>query len=845
MNKGAKIRYFQLIGLVLLLAVILIVRLFVLSVIQTPKWAAAAEELSTKTIYTTAPRGQILDRNGKVLAGNVYTISVSMSKGSMTDEMLNQSILKVARVLEENGDQLLDSFPMTVKKNGKIFFNHNGSKKELLNRYGFSQDLNAKQAFSKLRNYFTIDEELTAEDARRVMIVRNEMAALGYKKYMPVTIAKDISQRSVAILEENSQEYPGAEVFSEVSRNYPKGSFASHILGYLGKISDSEREEYVNQQGYQSWDMVGKDGIEKAYESVLRGKAGEKKVQVNAAGNLVKTISQREPEQGKDVTLTIDMKLQETAEEALEQGLEAMRRGGTFASEFGDYSMKQAPKAEVGAVVALEVKTGDVLAMASYPDFDPNLFANGISTKDWKSLQSKNPRNPLAPAPLYNVATKSAVQPGSTFKMVTAITALQCGLDPNKRLYDDGYVKLGNRSFGCVAWNLSRKKHGLLNLQEALEVSCNYYFYDLATGKDLYTGSGLGYEENMSIDKIMDYAAQFGLGQSTGIEIPETVTGTPSKETKIASLRGSLKNVLLAETETYFKRDAIQDKAGIQNSIETITNWIGQDLSVKELEDRLAKMTGIKQEKASQLAELCKYTYMNQATWNTADALNIAIGQGENSYTPLQMARYTAALGNKGVRNPISLVEKIEGRGKIEKDAPFSVEVKDESFFDEIIGGMTRVANGSGGSLTRMFQNFPVTVAGKTGTAQRAGKINPPDEEEYIREHLSGIAPSLSWEEIQEEKDRLMKEYPDIYASRHTAVRRAVMNLSEGKVTASDIDRYKESYDNFAWVVTMAPAEEPQIAVAVMITQGDTAANAGPIAREVIGAWLQQEKNNN
>lgn len=843
MNKGAKFRYFQLIGVILLLAAVLLIRLFVLSVVQKGQWTAAAEELSTKTIYTSAPRGQILDRNGKVLAGNVYTISVSMSKGSMTDELLNQSILKVVNLLQENGDEILDSFPITIKKSGNMSFNGNGSKKELCSRYGFSQDLNAKQVFSKLRNYFTIDEGLTAEEARCIMVVRNEMAALGYQKYMPVTIAKDISQRSVAILEENSQEYPGTQVFSEVSRDYPKGSTASHILGYLGKISDSEREEYVNRLGYQSWDMIGKDGIEKAYEAVLRGKAGEKKVQVNAAGNLVKTISQREPVQGKDVTLTIDLKLQEAAEQALKQALETMRSGGTFVSEFGNYSMTRAPKAEVGAVVALEVKTGKVLAMASYPDFDPNLFANGISTEDWESLQSENPRNPLAPAPLYHVAAKSAVQPGSTFKMVTAITALQCGLDPEKRLYDDGYVKLGDRTFGCVVWNLFQKKHGLLNLQEALEVSCNYYFYDIATGRDLYTGSSLGYEEKISIDKIMDYAAQFGLGQATGIEIPETVTGTPSKESKISGLRNSLKNVLLAEAETYFQEHAAKDRDALRDSIETITGWIGRDLDMEELTERLGRIAGIKKGKIAQLAELCKYTYMNQATWNTADALNIAIGQGENSYTPLQMARYTAALGNKGVRNPITLVEKIEGRGTIEKDEPYCVQVKDESFFDEVIGGMTRVANGSGGSLTRLFQGFPVTVAGKTGTAQRAGKINPPDEEAYILEHLGAIAPGLSWEEIQREKERLMKEYPDIYDSRHTAVRRAVMNLSEGRVTASDIDRYKDSYDNFAWVVTLAPAENPKIAVAVMITQGDTAANAGPVAREVIGAWLKQQGN--
>src|SRR5699024_9164462 len=161
-----------------------------------------------------------------------------------------------------------------------------------------------------------------------------------------------------------------------------------------------------------------------------------------------------------------------------------------------------------------------------------------------------------------------------------------------------------------------------------------------------------------------------------------------------------------------------------------------------------------------------------QATWNTADALNIAIGQGMNSYTPLQMAGYIATLGNKGVRNPISLVEKIEGRGKIEKDSISKVEVKDETCFYEIIEGMVKVAHGEHGHLRGIFGAVPVTGAAKSGTAQRSGKINAPDEEEYSREHLGAIAPYLSWEEIQAEKERLMEEYPDIYTSRHTAVRR-------------------------------------------------------------------------
>lgn len=842
MKQKTPSRYIHLVFIIVLLMGILVTRLFILTVSQNEKWSQAAEELSTKTIYEAAPRGRILDRNGNVLAGNTYTVSVRLSKGDLSDEELNETILKLARVLEENGDSLWGSFPLEVS-GSCCRFQEDADKERFLKNYGFSQSLNGQQAFSKLKNYFKIKNTLSAKEAVAVMTVRNQMKELGYKKYMPVTVAKGLSDSSIAVLEENSGEYPGVEVFSEVSRSYPNGTTASHILGYLGKISDSEKETYVDKLGYQSWDMIGKDGIEKAYEEILHGTDGQKKVQVNAAGDLVKTISRTEAEKGGDVTLTIDLDLQQTAEDSLRQALAAMRQGGTFASQYGNYTMKQAVNAQVGAVVALDVKTGEVLAMASCPDFDPNLFANGISTEDWEALQSSNPRDPLAPAPLYNVAARSAVQPGSTFKMVTATAAIQCGLDPGRKLYDNGFVQIGNKSFGCVGWNLSHKKHGYLNLKEALGVSCNYYFFDAATGTDFYTGNSLGYKKEISIDTIMDYAAQYGLGQSTGIEIPETVTGTPSRESKIQGLAASLKNVLLAEAETYFQQNRIDDREALDQTISTITGWIGQQLTKQQVEEKLKTVSGVKEEMIPRLADLCKYTYIDQATWNTADALNIAIGQGINSYTPLQMAGYTATLGNKGTRNPISLVEKIDGRGKIDKEPQTKVQVEDDSCFDYIIEGMVQAAQGEGGSLTSLFGRFPVTVAAKSGTAQRAGKINPPDEEEYIRNHLGTIAPWLSWDDIQAEKERLMEKYPDIYTSRHKAVRRAVINLSQGRVTAETIDQYKDDYDNFAWVVAMAPAEDPEIAVAVMIAQGDTASNAGPVAREVMGKYFQLKEN--
>ena len=141
--------------------------------------------------------------------------------------------------------------------------------------------------------------------------------------------------------------------------------------------------------------------------------------------------------------------------------------------------------------------------------------------------------------------------------------------------------------------------------------------------------------------------------------------------------------------------------------------------------------------------------------------------------------------------------------------------------------------------MSRYFKNFPVAVAAKTGTAQRAGTINPPSEVDYIKEHLSAFNSSITWAQVKKEMQRLMKTYPEIYISQDIAVRRAVINLSDGKLTSTDLNRYKSEYDNFSWVLAMAPADNPKIAVAVLIVQGGTGPNGGAIAREVIGEYLQ------
>lgn len=903
--KWLETRYNQILALMLIMMAILGITLFGLTVVEGAHWKEAASNISIKSISAPAPRGEILDRYGRVMAGNIPSFTVQFSSGDLTNEQTNSISRNLIRILEENGDNYYDNFPILIE-NGKFYYTYQQDVERWLASQAIPIDYTAEQAFSEIRRRQNIDEglnrydaqaelqsvynifppisvrnmkylkdmdkesflqrykldtELTAEEAfrelqlkfelpsslsdaevRKIMVVRNELSSQGYRKYIPAKIASGVSNETIVIIEEKSTDLPGVEVVAESIRYYPNGKSAAHVLGYLGQISENEKAEYVDQKGYKTNDLIGREGIERAFESSLKGKDGTKNVEVNAFGELVRVINETEPEKGKNVYLTIDFELQKTAEDALEQALNAIQRAGTFQSQWGNYKYGTAYRnANVGAVVALDVETGDVLAMASYPAFDPNLFAKGISNEDWNALQGENFRDPLSPLPLFNVAARTAVQPGSTFKMVTATAALESGLDPTRKLKDGGAVKLGGRTYGCILWNRNRGNHGYINLYEALEVSCNYYFFDIATGRDFSQGVSLGFKEPINIEKITSYAQQYGLGLKTGIEIPETVIPVPSQERKLAQIKAMLRNVLIGRAEIYFEQAIIKDKEKLNENITTIVSWTEENPSRTELIRRIGTL-GVKENLIETVAELCKFTYFNHATWTTGDELIIAIGQGENAYTPLQITNYAATIGNGGVLNQVSLIGAIEGKGPVKKEPGKKIKLNDEKNLEHIIEGMKMVVSGPRGSLRGVFANFPVKVAGKTGTAERGGKMNPPDEVEYIKQHLSGINRSLRWEDVEKEMLRLLEDYPDVYKTKNYAVRQAVINLSNGSVTETRIDAYKADYDPFAWVLTLAPAENPKIAVGVLLFQGGTAGYAAPVAREVIAKYLQLDK---
>jgi penicillin-binding protein 2 len=292
--------------------------------------------------------------------------------------------------------------------------------------------------------------------------------------FEPVTLKEDISTEEVAIIEARKMDFPGLQISVVSGREYIYGHSASHVLGYLGRLSIRQLRS-PQYSGIPQETPIGQFGIEKVFDETLRGKIGKKVIEVDAVGSIIKIVRIQRPIKGRDIQLTVDIDLQVEAEKGL--------------------------RGKAGAVVALQPNTGEVLALASSPSFNPNLFMRGIDSKIWKGLVN----NPLKP--LLNRAIQSQYPPGSTFKIITAIAALEEGLvDEKTSYYCSGSIFFG-RTFRC--WKAAG--HGYVNLHKALVESCDVYFYEIA--------------KQLDVDKLAQYAMGFGLGRPSGISLEGEAAG--------------------------------------------------------------------------------------------------------------------------------------------------------------------------------------------------------------------------------------------------------------------------------------------------------------------------------
>lgn len=811
-----------------------------------------------------------------------YIVDRLISDGKLTEEDRSLKVRELQKKVNEAGYYppiLVSTFTFTEER----------EKNDWLQAYKV-EDLNAsaKEAFKGVRDYYLIDKNLSDENARKILVVRDLIKSQGYTKYKPVTIAKNISEETIATVEEMALELPGISVSNEPVRNYPNGKLAAHILGYLGKIPSTQEADYLNntEEKYSKNDMVGLAGVEKTQESKLHGTDGYQKVKVDAVGNITDKLEVVEPISGDTVYLTLDKDLQVVTENALQRAIKAARDGGAYESDYGNvYVAGGSKNAKSGAAIVVDVNSGEVLASASYPSYDPNLFVTGISYDDYQNLQPKNTNDVLAPAPLLNLVTQGVFQPGSSFKMITGMAALEHGLSPEYSINDPGVIWMG-KSYGDAVWNKSRGNHGITNLYKALQESCNIYFYTIGTGENRVGGPDP--DVKIGPEQVMEYAKLFGLDEKTGLyedlgEGGESKGRVPSEEAKIESTKTMLKTYLSKVAKNSFT-DITKDKnpEEFNKRIEEIANWCNEEKTPGKAEvlKRLEKLK-VKEDDLETLADQIVYTYLNFSKWTVSDAFNLAIGQGENAYTPAQVVRYVSSIANGGTLNQLYVVQKSISSDysevDIKKTKSKKIDFKDSDNLKELVKGMKRVV--TDGTAKKVLGDLNLPIAAKTGTAEQNTKIPTDNEYEYLMSHLSSykvkkdevlevyyklraerekeltkakieeikeqIASKETDDETREELKKQLKEgvsekLAETDRINAAYLRKAIKELNH-KITDEDIDSFKETYSDFSWAVSFVPADNPEIAICVMIPQGHTGTYAVLPIRDIIGYYMGLE----
>ena len=512
------------------LLVIFFVSLYKLQIIEGKAYYEESQNSVATTQRVLAARGNILDRYGRVLVSNTSINNIVLNaEVLLAQDDPNGAILQMVRAVEACGDTYTDTLPIT-KTPPFEYTRMNTLQRTLLNAYleyvGLPQDATAVELMSVFRDKFDINNNYSAEDMRTIAGIRYELKVRYVTPTADYVFVEDASMDLIAALME--QNVRGFEVAVSFKRQY-NTSLAPHILGQTGLMTANEYQTY-GPLGYSMDAVVGKSGAEYAFESQLHGTDGMAIVTRNAAGTITNTTYTTEPVPGNNVILTIDIDLQAAAERALATGIENMRLNAD--------DPEGMTVGTGGAIVVVEVKTGEPLAFASYPTFDlqrlmtDTEYANELNHDD-------------VHRPLVNRALNGTYEPGSTFKPCTAIAGLTEGVITTNTYFNcEGvFTKYEDTGYAPHCW-VYPGAHGMDNVTEALRDSCNVFFFTV--------GDSLG------IQKLGKYAADFGLGQHTGIEIPESTGQMASEELKKAR-----------EGAAWYKGDSLQASIGQSLSLFT------------------------------------------------------------------------------------------------------------------------------------------------------------------------------------------------------------------------------------------------------------------------------------
>ena len=497
-----KSRLIRIVALCLCMLVIfgsLVYRLIQLQLIQGPNITAALNANVIREYDEIASRGEILDRNGAVMVGNALGFSVQLDYYQWDKSRQNAVLLLLYETLQQAGLGCLDVLPLNWEEPLAYTYTslESGDGRKLqkfvqAQGWGSVEELTPVRLFGLLSSKYGVDSSLTFQQRRAIIGVRYYLEDKQFSNYnTPITVVEEVDIRTVAHLSELKSDLPGVTIQVSDSREYHTAA-AAHLLGRVAIIGPEEYEER-KEEGYGLNDTIGKDGMEQALESYLRGTDGVRAVEVNRqTGQVMAEYMVEDTQPGKNCYLTIDLPLQERVEQALADTLAGIKEKGENSKD-GDGA-----DVEGGAAVVIDVDTGEILAMASWPTY---------SLENFSAQFSANNSDPLRP--FFNRAIMATYSPGSTFKMCTSLAALEEGIiKPDTKIYDEGvYKRYADVGYSPRCWIYRQygRNHGNINVSQALKYSCNYFFYEM------------GYQ--LQPQRLNSYATQLGLGQKTGVEL--------------------------------------------------------------------------------------------------------------------------------------------------------------------------------------------------------------------------------------------------------------------------------------------------------------------------------------
>ena len=617
----ARLRLFVIGVLVFSLLCTLFGRLWYMQVMSGADYSQAATQQHIRQVLVPAPRGTIVDSQGRTLVGNRVSVVITVDRSvlaKLPDSQQNVVLARLAKVLGQK--------PKDLKARTMLCGEPGASKPP---------------------------------------------ACWNGTPYQPIPVAKDVSEQVAIEVMERREDFPGIAADSQTLRAYPSPYKvnAAHILGYLSPITTEELED-MDKAGQDSVphrsDLVGRAGVERSYDKLLRGTPGEKDVIVDAVGYTTGIKKQTAPVPGATLVTTIDARIQASVEAQLKNAIMTARKQY-------DKITKKKYVADSGAAVVMDTKTGRIVAMASYPSYDPGVWVGGISQRELDALYSTK-----SGTPLVSRALQGQLAPGSTFKPITTSAALGAGYSPKTRLDCSSYFEVGNRRFK----NYESASYGMIGFDRALALSCDTFFYRIAYA--LWLKEGGNSSDVSTRDPLVEMAQKFGLGKPTGIDLPGEVSG------RIADRKW--KKTYYDAQKDYYCKIAANPPAGTSAFLKQFAR------------------------------EFCVDGYKYRA----GDAVNFAIGQGDTTITPLQLATVYSALSNGGTLYEPRVVQSWVGaNGKPHEIKPvvkakLPVPGNTLKYIDTALKQTT-----VSGTAAWKFQGFPldkIPVRAKTGTAEVYGK---------------------------------------------------------------------------------------------------------------------------